>query len=57
MNKDEKDYLEGMERESRTMATLMQQLAKRLGEVTEQRNRYWRETIELKRALERSNTD
>ena len=50
MNEQEEEYIKGLEAESRFMAELLQRMAKRIGELTDQRNRYWRETVELKKA-------
>lgn len=49
MNEQE-EYIKGLEDENRFMADLLQRMAKRIGELTDQRNRYWRETVELKKA-------
>lgn len=42
-------YVEALESESQTMVTMLQRFARRIGELTDQRNRLWRENIALKR--------
>lgn len=45
------EYIEALESEARTMAEMLQRMARRVGELTDQRNRYWREAVELRKAV------
>jgi len=47
------EYAKGLEQESRTLGELLQRMAKRIADLTEQRNRFWRESLELRKKLDK----
>lgn len=49
---DEKEYVDILEAENKHFMLLLQSLVKRVNELRDSRNKYWRETLQLKKRVE-----